>query len=78
VILLKGFKHITLPYNNFTSAYITGNKLNIIFITNTADVSYNSYINIYLSSTKNKTVPEHNKLYIGPYIAEDIAGLRIG
>ncbi|KAK3939368.1 hypothetical protein QBC46DRAFT_263434, partial [Diplogelasinospora grovesii] len=52
VILLKGFGHITLPYNNFTSVYITSGKFGVIFTANTADVSYDSYISTYLNSTE--------------------------
>ncbi|KAK3937558.1 hypothetical protein QBC46DRAFT_415963 [Diplogelasinospora grovesii] len=87
VILLKGFGHITLPHDNSTGAYITGGEFGVIFAADTADVSCDGHISTYLSSTESVylqiptqdgTVPEHNRLHMGPCVAEEMAGLRMG
>ena len=87
VILLEGFGHITLPHDNSTSAYITGGQFGLIFAADTADVSRDGHISTYLGNTESVYVqiptqdgmiPEHIRLHMGPCVAEEMSGLRMG
>lgn len=79
--------HIALPHDNYTSVDITSGKFSILFAADTADVSRNGHSsrslsaadNVYLQiPTQDGKIPEHRRLHIGPCLAQEVAGWRVG
>jgi hypothetical protein len=65
---------------------MAGGEFGVIFAADTADVSSGGHISTYLGSTESVffqvptqdgMVPDHNRLHMGPCIAEEMTGLRI-